>query len=117
MNHRQAKRNTNNGNEGKGKGKDKKSKYDWKKLPPQNGKPNTYVWPENGKTYHWRPNHKLWTLHSLEECTKGLENDAPVANNNEDEESDAGQNHGNPCMQIDPALQAIVNCGGFHNYD
>jgi hypothetical protein len=113
MNKRQVKR-ANQQNEGKNKGKDKKGRYDWKKEAPAPGKPHTYVWPENGKMYHWCHNHKAWTIHSPNKCTKGKESDAPVANSTEDEESDTGDL---PRMMIDPALQAIVNHNHYNYYE
>jgi hypothetical protein len=81
------------------------------KEPPMQGKPHTYVWPENGKTYYWCPNHKAWTIHRAEECTKGTKQEAPVANNTKDDDSERG-NH-NPRMTIDPELQAIVRYDGY----
>jgi hypothetical protein len=115
MNRRQVKKAPNPNNEGKGKGKDKKGKYDWKKEAPPAGKPHTYVWPDNGKTYYWCPNHKAWTIHRPEECTKSNDTESPVANNTEDEDSD--QDGGHPRMMIDPALPAIVRNGGCYGYD
>jgi hypothetical protein len=53
MNHFQGKRNNSANKDGK------QNKYDWKKTPPAAGKSHTYVWPNNGKTYHWCPNHKI----------------------------------------------------------
>jgi hypothetical protein len=102
-------------NEGKAKGKDKKGKYDWKKEAPPAGKPHTYIWPDNGKTYYWCPKHKAWTIHRPEECTKSNDIESPVANNTEDE--DSNQDGGHPRMMIDPALQAIVRNEGCYGYD
>jgi hypothetical protein len=118
MNQRQGqvKKNAAPNNKGKGKGKAKKHKYNWKKIPPAQGKPHIYVWPDNGKTFHWCANHNAWTLHRPEECTKGHEQEGPVANSTVDEDSEYGSN-GNQRMTIDPALQAIVNSGTYQEYD
>jgi hypothetical protein len=70
INCRQSKRNSPTNKGSKTKGKDKKNKYDWKKTSPAAGKSHTFVWPDNGKTYHWCPNHKAWAIHSPDECTK-----------------------------------------------
>ena len=50
-----------------------------RKWSPPKKKDDRYAWKEkriagtdilqkNGKTYHWCPHHKAYTLHKLEEC-------------------------------------------------
>jgi hypothetical protein len=63
---------------------DPKGKYTWKKLPRKPGKPNKMVWKPNGTTYYWCPKHRQWTIHTPEECTKGMETDNATANLTED---------------------------------
>jgi hypothetical protein len=48
----------------------------WKKKEPSAKDPpvNTV----NGKTYHWCPKHKLWTIHSPADCT--LQTETPSGN-------------------------------------
>jgi hypothetical protein len=75
-----------------------KGKYDWKKEAMAPGKLHTYVWTDNGKTYHWLSYHKSWTIHRPEDCPKGHDNNAPVANSTEDKDSEAGKR---PRMIID----------------
>jgi hypothetical protein len=102
-------------NQGKANNNDNeiKGKYGWKKIPPKPGKPNRMVWKPNGKTYHWCPKHRQWTIHTPEECTKGSDNS--TANSTEETTIRAGNNNTTPkaaeqpTMTIDPALQAIVN--------
>jgi hypothetical protein len=40
---------------------------EWKKAVPSTGEPKSKK--VNGKTYHWCPRHKMWTIHSSTDCT------------------------------------------------
>ena len=40
--------------------------YAWKDIAPKDSDPKTKE--ANGKTYHWCPKHKAWTLHKPEDC-------------------------------------------------
>ena len=42
-------------------------KWKWKNNPPAEGDPSKKE--VEGKTYHWCPGHKFWTMHSPAECT------------------------------------------------
>ena len=47
--------------------KNKKEKdYTWKKVPPNEGAPETIQ--RDNKTYHWCPEHLAWCIHKPEEC-------------------------------------------------
>ena len=48
-------------------------KYAWKDVVPKSGDPKTM--DKNGKTYHWCPHHKAWTLHTAENCRMSKEFD------------------------------------------
>jgi hypothetical protein len=71
--------NPNRANRGKGKGKGKegakKDDWAWKKVEPKGSEPRTKsVFNKKEKknmAYHWCSHHKLWTIHSEAECTKG----------------------------------------------
>lgn len=91
------------------KGDKKVLDYAWKKIPPKPNAATTYVWPENNKTYHWCNNHQSWTMHTPEECTG-----ARVANNTVHIPLLTPPIINRPplMMQIDPAMQAIVDGGG-----
>jgi hypothetical protein len=41
----------------------------WKLIPPKKGE----SWKKivDGKTYHWCPNHNMWTIHPVAECRLG----------------------------------------------
>ena len=79
--------NPNGGNPRKGKknGKkgDKKDDWAWKKVEPKGNEAKTKsVFNKKEKkhmTYHWCIGHKLWTLHTNEECTKGKDGATPLA--------------------------------------
>ena len=66
-----------------GKKGDKKDDWAWKKVEPKGSEPKTKsVFNKKEKknmTYHWCRGHKLWTLHTNEECTKNKEGGAPLA--------------------------------------
>ena len=47
-------------------GKENKEKPKWKTMSPKFGEPTTKL--NNGKTYHWCPNHNKWTIHYATEC-------------------------------------------------
>lgn len=59
-------------------------KYAWKDVVPKSGDPKTM--DKNGKTYHWCPHHKAWTLHTAENCRMSNESEAHDA---EIEQSDS----------------------------
>jgi len=67
----------------KGKKGDKKDDWAWKKVEPKGGEARSksvYNKKEKKKmTNHWCTHHKLWTLHTNEECTKGKESGTPLA--------------------------------------
>jgi len=71
--------NPNRANRGKGKGKGKegakKDDWAWKKVEPKGSEPRTKsVFNKKEKknmAYHWCSHHKLWTIHTEAECTKG----------------------------------------------
>jgi hypothetical protein len=42
-------------------------KWKWKESPPKEGEPIKKEF--EGKTYHWCPGHKFWTMHLPHECT------------------------------------------------
>lgn len=55
----------------------------WKKIPPKSGEPNKKLM--KGKTYHWCPNHLMWTIHTPQECTgKKARGVPPPVNANKD---------------------------------
>ena len=74
--------------EKKGKGKKgnqaDKYKWAWKKVTPCKGMKKTKQ--VSGKTYHWCTKHKLWTLHTPEECR--LENSATSEKTNKEMKQD-----------------------------
>ena len=53
-----------------GRKDDKPGPKDWKTKAPRPNEPNTKKVSVNGteNTYHWCPNHKMWTIHKLSEC-------------------------------------------------
>ena len=88
--------NPNGGNPRKGKknGKkgDKKDDWAWKKVEPKGNEAKTKsVFNKKEKkhmTYHWCSGHKLWTLHTNEECTKGKDGATPLADKTEKTNAD-----------------------------
>jgi hypothetical protein len=60
--------------QGKPKGQGRKNKakgeadqWAWKKIAPKSGEMHTKS--RDGKTYHWCPNHIMWTIHTSGQCT------------------------------------------------
>ena len=55
-----------------------KDDWAWKKVAPKGSEVKTKTMfnkkEKKNMTYHWCRNHKLWTLHSEAECTKGKSN-------------------------------------------
>ena len=55
--------------------KDNKKKDDntwaWKEVAPKEGQKHTKKFKK--KTYHWCPHHKLWTIHTPQQCEKNEE--------------------------------------------
>ena len=101
--------NNNNNNNAVAPNNKKVLNYDWKKIPPKPDGATTYFWPDNQKTYHWCNNHKSWTMHTPEQCTG-----ARIANNTVQVPLLTPPIVNRPplLMQIDPAMQAIVDGGG-----
>jgi hypothetical protein len=56
-------RRTKDGRDPKRRGK---GEWKWKRVPPGDSDPKTKRF--KGKTYNWRPNHKLWCFHKALEC-------------------------------------------------
>jgi hypothetical protein len=54
----------------------RESKYKWKQIPPRDGEPTTKRVLIDGvkKKYYWCVHHRMWTLHSPQECRKADEN-------------------------------------------
>ena len=63
----------------KRRGKNDPDKWEWKKVPPNEGDPNTKDF--QNKKYHWCIKHQAWTIHTPDECYLDLE--ANVANTDE----------------------------------
>ena len=91
--------NPNGGNPKKGNNNGKKGgKQDdwaWKKVEPKGSEAKSKsVFNKKEKknmTYHWCSHHKLWTLHTNEECTKGKEAGAPLADKTTKASADANK--------------------------
>ena len=76
----------------KGKQADK-DKWAWKKVAPREGmKRGKQV---SGKTYHWCVKHKLWTLHTPEECQ--LEKSATSEGTSKETKQDTNEGDTKPC--------------------
>jgi hypothetical protein len=75
----------------------------WKAVAPKEGQPK--VKTNNGKTYHWCPNHLLWTIHTPGECNKIPS--AGASSSNEANQS-AQTNNSSPSLRLVDALSAIV---------
>ena len=78
-------KNPNGGNPKKGKKNKKGGNQDdwaWKKVEPKKSEAKSKsVFNKREKrnmTYYWCSHHKLWTLHTNEDCTKGKESGAPL---------------------------------------
>jgi hypothetical protein len=60
---------------GEAKGKKSVRKVpNWKKKEPTSKESSTQV--VNGKKYHWCPKHKLWTIHTPNDCTLQLDGES-----------------------------------------
>ena len=75
----------------------------WKSVAPKEGQAKVKV--NNGKTYHWCPNHLLWTIHKPGECHK-----IPSAGASSSDETNqsAQTNNSSPSLRLVDALSAIV---------
>jgi hypothetical protein len=53
---------------GKGKKPSKKAageeKWDWKKVPPKEGEPQSKQMPDFDKIHHWCEDHQAWAVHA-----------------------------------------------------
>jgi hypothetical protein len=91
----------------------KKEKDAWKSVPPTGNEKTTIF--EN-RTYHWCPNHKMWTMHKPEECqginfrpgqtSAGNNVATPQAN-----ESRVNATENPPVVRVNEAMSAIVRYG------
>ena len=83
------------------------NKWAWKKKEPKAGDPKTKT--VNNKKYHWCPNHKMWTVHTPENCEgilpKGTKPANPVA-------TSSSTTSTTPRLQMDPAMETIISSGG-----
>jgi hypothetical protein len=54
----------------------RENKYKWKQIPPRDGEATIKKVLIDGvkKKYHWCVHHRMWTLHSPQECRKADEN-------------------------------------------
>ena len=77
----------------KKRGKNDPDKWEWKKVPPNEGDPNTKDF--QNKKYHWCIKHQAWTIHTPDEYYLDLE--ANVANTDEG------------VQEEDEALQCILS--------
>jgi hypothetical protein len=84
-------------NSNNSKSKKEWTKAAWKSVAPADGQPK--VKSANGKTYHWCPNHKEWTIHTPEECYKASSGE-PAA---QTQSSNAA-----PALRLSDALSAVA---------
>ena len=57
----------NNPNSSKARKARKEARQAWKKIPPQQGDPESKIFEE--QTYYWCPNHQAWCMHRAEVYT------------------------------------------------
>ena len=102
--------NKQNGN-GNADGKNKQG-HKWKTVAPKDNEPK--VKEKNGKTYHWCPTHKSWTIHKPEDC-KGLRRrnqpanaDAPPDNPNNNNGNNNGGENDQRRLQLDAAMASAA---------
>ena len=106
---------------GKGKGnakrgdrggtKSKREQDQWKYVPPKDGEPHTKVGP-TGRTYHWCPNHLMWTIHTPAQCNKVPSSDDQPSSNSSDSKSNEAEGGTDPVgfstsLTLDDILASI----------
>jgi hypothetical protein len=85
---------------GESKGKKSPRKVpNWKKKEPAEKEPSTKT--VNGKKYHWCPKHKLWTIHTPNDCTLQLEGET-----NQEQKSSLNND---PTLALSKALLGMMN--------
>jgi hypothetical protein len=90
----------------------KKEKDAWKAVPPGANEVKTKSF-EN-RTYHWCPNHKMWTMHKPEDC-QGINYRPGTGNNASQLQANASttapaQNE-DPIVRVNEAMSTIVRYG------
>jgi hypothetical protein len=91
--------------------RDNEGKWAWKRIAPKQGKPSTFV--RGNKTYHWCHKHRMWTIHTPEECT--LKQPLPEVNSTTEEKKETTKENKESKkdkVQMDQAYQTIINSGG-----
>jgi hypothetical protein len=73
---------------------------EWKKAEPAAGDPKSKTL--NGKTYHWCPHNKMWTIHSPTDCTLGKDAENLSDGKEEKKKSDDKK------LALSKALMAIM---------
>jgi hypothetical protein len=85
---------------------DPEGKWAWKRTPPNVGKPTTFN--RNNKQYHCCPKHKMWTIHTPEECTLVVkDNNKQVANTTVDVKEKEKEKSGD-----NQAMNTIISSNG-----
>jgi hypothetical protein len=76
----------------------------WKKVAPADNESKTIVKTINDKkkTFHWCPNHQMWTIHLPKDCTYGKEGNDSNKNSTEKKADDQQ-------LMINKAMLAFLN--------
>jgi hypothetical protein len=90
----------------------KKEKDAWKAIPPGSNDPKTKSFED--RTYHWCPNHKMWTMHKPEDC-QGINYQPGTGNNVQQSQANVSttttQSSEDPIVRVNEAMSTIVRYG------